>query len=217
MVLNKRETRNLYRKRARHYDLAMWLYRLAGVRIDRYRRLTMQGLSLQRGDTVVDLGCGTGLNFPLLQEAVQQEGRIIGVDLTDAMLERAEKRIRHAGWKNVELVQADLAQYQFPSSIAGILSTWAITMVPEYDDVIRRGAAALRPGGRMAILELKMPEKWPEWLVRLAVWLNKPYGVSLELADRHPWEVVRRFLWEVSYREFYFGACYLSVGEAPKH
>lgn len=64
MVLNKQETRNLYRKRAQHYDLAMWLYRLAGVRIDRYRRLTVQGLSLQRGDTVVDLGCGTGLNFP---------------------------------------------------------------------------------------------------------------------------------------------------------
>jgi hypothetical protein len=50
-------------------------------------------------------------------------------------------------------------------------------------------------------------------MVRLAAWLNKPYGVSLDLADRHPWEVVRKCMREVEYREFYLGALYLSVGE----
>ena len=68
----------------------------------------------------------------------------------------------------------------------------------------------------MAIVDLKDPAGWPRWLVRLAAWLNRPYGVSLELAERHPWESVRRYLDELVFEEMYFGALYLSVGEAPR-
>jgi demethylmenaquinone methyltransferase/2-methoxy-6-polyprenyl-1,4-benzoquinol methylase len=50
------------------------------------RKRAVRALNLQRGDTVVDIGCGTGLNFPLLQGAIGPEGTIVGVDLTDAML-----------------------------------------------------------------------------------------------------------------------------------
>ena len=211
----KQNTRELYRKRARRYDLAMWLYRLAGFRINHYRRLTVAALSLFTGDTVVDLACGTGLNFSYLEQAVGEEGRIIGVDLTEAMLDQARKRVKAAGWQNVDLVQADLAQYAFPDGVAGVLSTLAITLVPQYDDVIGRAAQALQPGGRLAVFDFKEPDNWPAWLVRFAVWINKPYGVSLDLADRHPWESIRAYLREVTFREFYFGALYLSVGEVP--
>ena len=174
----------------------------------------MRALLLRAGDTVIDLACGTGLNFPLLEDAVGQDGTIIGVDLTDAMIDQARERVEAANWNNIELVQADLAQYNFPSGISGVLSTLAITLVPEYDEVIRKAAEALEPGGRMAILDLKKPMHWPEAMVRFAAWLNKPYGVSLELADRHPWESVGRYLSEVLFREYYFGCLYLSVGEA---
>jgi len=61
------------------------------------------------GDTVIDMACGTGLNFSLLQKAVGPGGRIVGVDLTDAMLARAQDRIKANGWSNVSLVQADAA------------------------------------------------------------------------------------------------------------
>lgn len=213
MILGKQEIRNLYRKRARHYDLAVRLYRLAGFDMDRYRRLTVDALGLKPGDTAIDLGCGTGLNLPLLQSAIGRTGRIIGVDLTDTMLDAARRRVQDAGWANVELVQADLSDYSFPSDVAGILSTLAITLVPDYDEVIRRGARALRPGGRFAIFDMKRPDHWPESLVRLVAWLNKPYGVSLDLADRHPWESVESYLRPILFREFYFGALYLSVGQ----
>lgn len=216
MALTKQQTRELYRKRARSYDSSIWIYRLAGMRIDHYRRETVNALSLKQGDTVIDLACGTGLNFPFLYDAVGQEGKIIGVDLTDSMLEQAEVRVRENGWRNVELVQADLAQYTFPISASGILSTLAITLVPEYDDVIRRGSAALLPGGRFAVFDIKEPDRWPQWLIRFAAWLNKPYGVSLELAARHPWESIRQVLNEVHYREYYAGVLYISVGETMR-
>ena len=213
-TLDTAEMRQLYRRLAPFYDASLWIYYLAGFPIMHYRRRAVEGLSLRRGDTVVDLGCGTGLNLPLLHAAVGPEGRVVGVDLSEAMLEEAEARVQRAGWQNVELVRADAAAYAFPSDTDGILSTLAITIVDEYDAVIRRGAEALRPGRRMALFGLKKPEGWPEWLLRLAVRLNKPFGVSLDYAGRHPWESVRRHLREVRFQELYFGAAYLSVGEA---
>lgn len=213
MTLNTTETLHLYRKRAQRYDMAMWIYRMAGFHIDQYRRDTVAALALQPGDTVVELGCGTGLNFLLIERAIGPEGRLIGVDLTDAMLAQAQKRVQSAGWQNVELVQADLARFQFPANVAGILSTLAITLASEYDEIIRNSAAALKPGGRLAVMDMKRPDHWPEWLVRFAAWLNKPYGVSIELQDRHPWESIDRYLTTVLFKEYYAGALYLAAGE----
>ena len=116
-----------------------------------------------------------------MRSAVGAEGRVVGVDLTDAMLARAGDRITRAGWRNVDLVRADAADYPFPACVGGVLSTLAITMVPEHDDVIRRAAAALRPGGRLSLFELKLPEGWPDWLIQLGVALNKPWGLELGL------------------------------------
>lgn len=213
MAFDRDGIRRLYRRRAAGYDRSLWLFRLAGFRFDRYRRAAVSALGLRRGDKVIDLGCGTGLNFPLLEEAVGPGGIVIGVDLTDAMLDQARARVLAAGWTNVELVRADLAEYAPPDGIAGAVSTFAITLVPEYDELIARCSAALRPGGRLAIFDFKEPPRWPRWLVRLGAWLNRPFGVTLDLASRHPWESLRRHLVEVDHRELYFGALYLAVGE----
>ena len=104
MALGKDETRDLYRRRAPGYDLAVQLYRLAGFRVRHYREEAVRALALRAGDTVVEIGCGTGLNFPWLEKAVGHQGRIVGVDLTDAMLQEARERVRREGWTNVEIV-----------------------------------------------------------------------------------------------------------------
>jgi len=109
---------------------------------------------------VVDVGCRTGLDFSLLQQQVGPLGRIIGVDLTDAMLDEAAARIAADRWSNVELVNSDVAAYVFPSVVDGILSTFALTLVPQFDEVIRNGALALQPGKRFVILDFKMPSGW---------------------------------------------------------
>src|SRR5919197_740369 len=100
MALTKQEIRDLYIKRAKRYDLGLKLYGLFGFRLDWYRKLAVESLALRAGDTVIDLACGTGLNFPYLQQAVGENGRIIGVDLTDAMLDQARQRVRDHGWRN---------------------------------------------------------------------------------------------------------------------
>ena len=217
MTFSKDETRDLYRRRAKRYDLSVQIYRLFGFDVERYRQDTITALALCPGDVVVELGCGTGLNFAYVQQEIGPQGKIIGVDLTDAMLDVARDRVTRERWTNVELVQADLAGWQFPDGISGVYSTLALTLVPEYDTIIERASRAMRAGRRLAVLDMKEPEGWPAWLIRLAAWLNKPYGVSLELADRHPWESIRQYLTETEFKEYYFGTLYLCVGEkAPQ-
>lgn len=208
------EIRDRYQRIARHYDRSLILLRLCGFRERHYRRQAVAALRLRPGDMVIDLGCGTGRNFPMLRAAVGPEGRVIGVDLTEAMLGEARQRVRANGWDNIELVEADAASYHFPSRTNGILSTFAVTLATGYDSILRRAAGALVPCGRLAVMDLKLPERWPHWLVRLAAWANRPYGVTVELGIRHPWESIRRYTSEVLFREFYFGALYLSVGES---
>jgi ubiquinone/menaquinone biosynthesis C-methylase UbiE len=64
---------------------------------------------------VIDIAGGTGLNFPLIEELVGPDGRIVGVDLTDAMLARAQDRIETNGWSNISLVQADAVGFDLPA------------------------------------------------------------------------------------------------------
>ena len=212
MILNKNEIKQLYRHKAPYYDAALWLYRFIGV--SRCRREAVRALQLQPGETVVDMGCGTGLNFGLLYDAVGPSGRIVGVDLTDGMLEQARRRVRRAGWQNVELVEADLASYAFPEDMNAAIATFVLEMVPAYDAVIRHASEALPQRGRLALFGLREPENWPEWLIHLGVWLNEPFGMSRDYASFHPWESVRRHMREVEHRKLFAGAAYLSVGTA---
>lgn len=214
MALSGPELQNLYRKRAGFYDLSANVYYLIGFREQHYRQRAVAALQLNKGDTVVELGCGTGLNFPLLQSKVGAEGQIIGVDLTDRMLKQAEQRVSRHGWRNVELIRLDAAAFAYPAGVQGILSTFALTLMPEYDRIIRTGKNALAQGGRFALLDLKKPANAPLWLTRLMVRLTSPFGVSLDLTERHPWESVEHYFPVTFQEEFFFGFVYLAAGEA---
>jgi demethylmenaquinone methyltransferase/2-methoxy-6-polyprenyl-1,4-benzoquinol methylase len=213
MALGKKEIASLYKKRARNYDLSANLYYLVGFREMHIRKRAVALLNLKRGDAVVEVGCGTGLNLSLLREAVGPEGRVIGVDLTPEMLAEAETRVKRNGWNNVELVRSDAAEYDFPEGINGIVSTFAITLMPEYDLIIRNGAEALAPGGRFVVADFRRPDSWPEWLVRLFVLIMSPFGVTMDLAERHPWESIERYLRVAALEEHYFRGVYISAGE----
>ncbi len=121
---------------------------------------------------------------------VGPQGYIIGVDLTAAMLAKAHQRIQRKHWSNVTLIKFDAAAYKFPRRVDAIISTFVLTLVPEYDRVIKNAASASSTGKRLVILDFKMPEKLPMWLVRLFVILTRPYGVTLDLGERHLWESI---------------------------
>ena len=206
----------VYRKKAKRYDVTSRLYPAPGYPQRGQRRQAVRALDLSRGDTVVDMACGTGLNFSLLEAAIGPEGRIVGVDLTDAMLDQAQRRIETNGWSNVSLVQADAAEFDFPAGVDAILSTYALTQVPECEEVIARGAAALSEGGRWAVLDLKVPDSTPRWLTHLGVATVRPFASIEDWVARRPWEAIRTGMQEtlvdVSWAELFFGTAFLASG-----
>ncbi len=206
-VLSAPEVRNLYDRIAPFYDLLAAGYSFIGS--GRFRRHVVAVLELQSGETVVDLGCGTGANLPYLVEAVGPTGQVIGVDLSPGMLEQARERVQANGWQNVQLVGADMRTFVFPKPLHGIISTFALEMVPEHADVIKRAVSALAEGRRIVVAGLRRPERWPEWLIRIGSWINRPFGVSRAYEDIQPWHSVRALMQEVLYEEALFGAAYV--------
>jgi demethylmenaquinone methyltransferase/2-methoxy-6-polyprenyl-1,4-benzoquinol methylase len=206
----------VYRKKAKRYDLTSRLYPAPGYPQVGQRRRAVQALRLRPGDTVIDMACGTGLNFSLLQEAVGPEGWIVGVDLTDAMLDQARSRIETNSWSNLSLVQADAAEFDFPAGIDAILSTYALTQVPECREVIAHGAAALSAGGRWAVLDLKVPDSTPRWLAQLGIATVRPFTSIDKWIARRPWQAIRAAMEEtlvdVAWNELFFGTAFLVAG-----
>jgi demethylmenaquinone methyltransferase/2-methoxy-6-polyprenyl-1,4-benzoquinol methylase len=204
-----------YRKKAKHFDITSRFYPVPGYPQRAQRLRAIQALGLRRGDSVVDIACGTGLNFPQLEEMIGPGGRIVGVDLTDAMLAQAEERIATSGWGNVSLVQADAADFDFPTDVDAILSTYALSQVPECGDVIAHGAAALSGGGRWVVLDLKVPDKTPRRLAQLGTAAVRPFASIDEWIARRPWEVIRAAMQEelthLSWTELFFGTAFLAA------
>ena len=106
MILDKQQVKERYAKIAPSYGVAHVAYKVLGI--ERRRRELVAMLALNDGDTVLDLGCGTGINFAPLRAAVGSSGRIIAVDISGAMLARAQSRVEKNGWSNVELREGDL-------------------------------------------------------------------------------------------------------------
>jgi demethylmenaquinone methyltransferase/2-methoxy-6-polyprenyl-1,4-benzoquinol methylase len=206
----------VYRKKAKHYDLTSRLYPAPGYPQRAQRRLAVHALGLHRGATVVDVACGTGLNFSLLEAVIGPEGRIVGVDLTDAMLDRAERRLETNDWRNISLVQADAASFDFPEGVDAILSTYALSQVPECAEVIAHGAAALSDGGRWAVLDLKVPANTPRWLTQFGSAIARPFASIDEWVTRRPWDVIRAAMQEqlidLSWAELCLGTAFVAAG-----
>jgi demethylmenaquinone methyltransferase/2-methoxy-6-polyprenyl-1,4-benzoquinol methylase len=207
-----------YRKKAKHFDLVSRLYPVPGYPQRAQCRRAVQALRLRPGGTVVDVACGTGQNFPLIERAVGPDGRIVGVDLTDAMLAQAQGRVERNGWSNVSLVQADAADYAFPAEVDAILSTYALSHVPECGDVIAHGAEALARGGRWVVLDLKAPDNPPRLVTQIATAVGRRFGSTDEWLARRPWEGIRaameEALGDLSWHELTFGTAFLAAGAA---
>ena len=179
MKTYKKQVEEAYQKNAKTYDLAVKiLYPLIGLKIGEYRKKAVEHLSLNKGDFVVDLGCGTGLCFPLLMEKIGPNGKLIGVDISTKMLSVAEQRVKSAGWLNVELIHSDIEEFEFPNQINGLISTGVFGYLEERTNILEKIHTSLVNNGKVVIIDGKRPQKWPSFLFKLFVKLSSPYGLT---------------------------------------
>ncbi len=202
-----------YRKYAENYDLAVQLYHLLGLKIGKYRKMTVNALELSKGDTVVELGCGTGLNFALVLDVIGPNGKLIGVDITDKMLDQARKKVKENRWNNVELVQSDIADYNFPNELDGIFTTGAIQYSPQFDKIIKQGYYALKTGKNFVVFDFKMPQGYSRIFAPILIFFTKAFEANEEYLQRHAWESIEKYFEKSTFQEGWSGFVYISVGK----
>jgi len=172
-------------------------------------------LALAEGSTVLDLGCGTGLNVPLLAEAVGPEGKVIALDYTEGMLAQARKKAKRQGLNNVVfgLMDArDLSQDRLDEvcghavQVDAAVATLLLSVVPDWRQVFERMWAVLRPGGVCAVLD-GYPLAGPLKLFSLAENL-----AAAADTDRPTWDLLEEVAEDVRREMFVMKSLHVTVG-----
>jgi len=194
-----------YRSEADRYDQRTDTFRL-------WRELLIQQLPVRRGDTVLDVGCGTGLCLPLLQDKVGPTGAIIGIDASEQMLQVAADRVAEHGWDNVRLIASPVAN-------APIAATADAAVFCAVHDLMQCPATSgnvfdhLRPGAPVAAAGGKLPSPWMWPLQAWVTQLHAPFINDFTGFDQ-PWRQLARHVPDLHIRELAFGAGYLALGHS---
>ncbi|WP_181685552.1 class I SAM-dependent methyltransferase [Halorhabdus salina] len=154
MPTDRRAIRQFYDRIVGPYD------RLAGGPVVRRWRIdVVDALELHSGDVVVEMGCGTGANFPLLRERVGREGRVVGVDLSPGMLDRARRRIDRAGWRNVDLFVGDARDPPIEADVDAILGTFVVGMFDDPAAIVNEWCGLFGGEGRIGLLDATLSDR----------------------------------------------------------
>jgi ubiquinone/menaquinone biosynthesis C-methylase UbiE len=192
-----------YRRRAAGYDAELaWFEPL---------RIEAIGLlALQAGERVLDVGCGTGLSFERLQEAIGPRGEIVGIEPSPEMLALASGRVAVHGWRNVTLLAA-------PAQEAHVHGKADAAMFHFTHDVLREPSALdnvlrhLRPGSRVVSVGLQWAPAWA-WPANCFVALAALYSISSFDGLARPWDLLARRLQHFELHTTLLGAVYLCSG-----
>ncbi len=197
-----------YQNWAKVYDWLTPIHILGNEK--RLRMETINSLHIQPGQTVLDIACGTGRNFPLILEKIGPSGKLVGVDYTSAMLDRARERVKREGWENVELIRGDAARIDLERKFDAALCTLAIGVIPDYRGALDRMVAHVKPGGWLAIGDAKRSSGWYGFVFN---WLADLLGYgAAEVMSRRPWESLQQMLSDFQYEEWFSGFFYAAAG-----
>lgn len=120
---------------------------------------------IKAGDVVIDLGSGAGNDAFIARRITGEKGKVIGIDITPSMIERANKNVEKLGYKNVEFRLGDIDDMPVKDNVADVIvSNCVLNLVPDKEKVIKEIFRTLKPGGHFSISDIVLNGKLPEGL-----------------------------------------------------
>ena len=201
-MLNAELIKRIYRRNAYYYDIVTQAF--SSVRTRAILQLELRG-----GETVLDFGCGTGLSFEPLEKAIGANGRIIGVELSPAMLVKAREKIAQHKWENITLIEANAEDVVLPqASVDAVLSFYTHDIMSS-PRAVEKAVQALRPGGRLVVAGSKLVEGRWAWLLN---WITLAYAgraITQPLTIR-PWHQLEALLDPIIIQQYLGGTSYIA-------
>jgi ubiquinone/menaquinone biosynthesis C-methylase UbiE len=178
----------------RHYDSVARVYDgVADFFYGHARRAAIKHLQLKPGSIVLEVACGTGLNFPHILARLGDAGVLVGVDGSSGMIEKARERTRRNRWDSlVRLIEYDaralsreLISDLIPDGreVDRILFTLALSVIPDWERVLRKAFELLAPRGRCVIMDVYAP--------RSGVFARLEERIASADLSRRVWEPLR--------------------------
>lgn len=125
--------------------------------------LPTQFAKIKKGDVVIDLGSGAGNDAFIARHETGETGKVIGIDFTPAMIDRARQNAEVRGFNNVEFRQGDIEKMPVTSNVADVIvSNCVLNLVPNKDGVIKEIYRVLKPGGHFSISDIVLEGQLPK-------------------------------------------------------
>jgi len=131
--------------------------------------LPTQFAKIKKGDIVIDLGSGAGNDAFIARHETGETGKVIGIDFTPAMIEKARQNAEVRGFNNVEFRQGDIEQIPVTANTADIIvSNCVLNLVPNKNEVIKEIYRVLKPGGHFSISDIVLQGELPKEIKQAA-------------------------------------------------